>query len=104
MRLILGECLGEMQSMSEQVDHIICDPPYAEVAHTQQLRLAPGGGVRRLGELDFSPMHEEDYVPIAEEMTRLARRWVIVFCTAEQLHLWRGALTHAGLDWVRAGI
>ena len=38
---------------------------------------------------------------LATELRRLVRRWVLVFTDGESNHLWRDALTCAGLEYVR---
>lgn len=80
----------------DQVDHIICDPPYDEETHA--------GGRHQHGDeivenvISFDPIDPAD---IAMPLVEVADRWVLCFCAVEQLGFYREA---AGDAWIRGGI
>lgn len=118
MTLHLGDCLAPdgLASLADgSVDHVICDPPFESEAHTLQRRTIRGSGKHDGGEspngkiavveaLSFPPITEAERNGIAVHAARLARRWVIVFCQAEAVAVWRDSLQRAGLSYRRAGI
>ena len=97
----------------EQVDHVICDPPYSEHVHgnarSQRMVSANdrggryGADTRRNVDLGFEHLTEDDRRFLAEQFARVAKRWVLVFSDVESAPLWREALSDAGLDYVRTG-
>lgn len=113
----LGDCLDPVTGLAslgdKSVDHVICDPPYEAEAHTLQRRtkddrgsgMQANGGDRRIAvvaPLDFAPMSEAERTAVAAEFARLARRWIVVFCQAEAVQVWREALEEAGATYKRA--
>lgn len=111
-----GDCLEVMREL-DRVDHVITDPPYEAEAHTKARRslkdatqrkgASNTGEVRRIDaplEIAFPPITEAERDAIADHCERLVRRWVVAFCQVEAVHLWRGSLRSAGIDWVRGGI
>jgi site-specific DNA-methyltransferase (adenine-specific) len=104
--LHLGDCLDPVAGLAslpdKSVDHVICDPPYEAEAHTAARRVKSGDGRSLLGaSLDFSRMDETTRAAAAAQVARLARRWVIVFCQAEAVPLWRDALEEASATYRR---
>lgn len=95
--LRLGDCLDPLTGLASladgSVDHVICDPPYDERTHERARSLKDGGSDIPI---NFSPLTSMEHVP---EMLRVARRWVIAFCSMEQLGAYQLA---AGDAWVRA--
>lgn len=86
------------------VDHVITDPPYSEHVDGNSMR---GRGHRAGGRkqaLGFKPLTVSDMEACADRFARICKRWVLVFCAQEQVHEWRGALTSAGLEYVRCGV
>jgi hypothetical protein len=110
-RVIYGDCLHEDTGMAcladKSVDHVICDPPYSEHVHGKQRRggKMPGeeGSFFRAAELGFAALTLEEMDAAASQFSRLARRWVLVFCNAEFSTEWMRALTRHGLRHVRIG-
>lgn len=92
----------------KSVDVFITDPSYEAEAHTsgRRLRGRTINGVREVvaAPLPFPPITEDERNAVSQQMGRLARRWVIVFCQAEGAPLWRTSLERAGLQYVRQGI
>jgi site-specific DNA-methyltransferase (adenine-specific) len=104
-RVVLGDCLGPegLATLGDKsVDHVICDPPYEAEAHTLQRRIRRNGG-RSIGEepVDFAAITEETRREAAHQMVRVCRGWVIVFCQAEAVLLWRRELEGFGAKWRR---
>jgi site-specific DNA-methyltransferase (adenine-specific) len=115
-RVILGDCLDPVTGLAslpdKSVDHMLTDPPYAKVVvnsaktgpttrwrmdETQTL-----GGVRR--NLGYAGISDEQRIAVGAQIGRVTKRWAIVFCDAESLHLWRAALEAGGMRYVRTGI
>lgn len=95
--VILGDCLEVMRGMADgSVDRVITDPPYARQTHE---------GARTKSKLDapfieFASITDEQFLSIAAECVRVARRWVVMTCE------WRHAALaeQAGLPIVRLGV
>lgn len=103
-----GDCVDAVTGMpslpDRSVDHVITDPPFEGEAHgMQRRRLYDDAGQVTVVEspLEFEPMTESLRLDCATQFARLARRWVLVFCQVEAVHLWRACLMGAGLDYVR---
>ena len=117
--LRLGDCLSPETGMctlpDKSVDHCITDPPYEAEAHTLQRRTkSTFVGSATSGEstgmlpkekpLDFPPITDLERSIASNQIVRLARRWMLVFCQAEAVGNWRFALTMNGAGWRRACI
>jgi len=104
----LGDCLDPVSGLASlpdrSIDHVITDPPYEEEAHTKQRRGKRNGGVMKVESLSFHPITEDQRRAVAAQFGRLARRWVIVFCQVEAVHLWSDALEAGGLTVRRVGV
>jgi site-specific DNA-methyltransferase (adenine-specific) len=92
----------------KSVDVIATDPPYSDHVHaksrrglTQDNRAGATGEISAHRELGFDAITVDQMEACADQFVRLARRWVLVFCDMESAHLWRGALTSAGLEYLR---
>lgn len=95
----------------KSVAHVITDPPYSEHVHSKQwvsAALTASGDKRASSihkEIGFAALTEAEATFISLEISRVASRWVAVFCDIEEsLSLWRRELSASGLDWVRACI
>lgn len=106
----LQDCLAGMKELEAgSVAHVLSDPPFESEAHTLQRRVKRGpsigtgdGRVAAIEALSFPPITETERVAFAVEAARVARRWVIVFCQAEAVAVWRDTLEAAGLVYRRA--
>lgn len=114
-----GNCPEFMDGL-EAVDHIISDPPYGRDVYTR-LRSpnthSGSGTPARLGirnhQYSSSSIEklaagaigdiEELLHPCAAHAARLVKRWALFFSDAESIHVWREALVHYGLRYVRTG-
>jgi site-specific DNA-methyltransferase (adenine-specific) len=100
-----GNCLEWLQTLPDKsVDHVITDPPYSEHVHSKHM--VRGSltefGIRR--ELGYAPITTDLMDGVAEQIARVVRRWVLVFCDFEIAHQWSDAFCRHGLEHVRAGI
>ena len=107
-RVVLGDCLDPLTGLAslpdKSVSHVICDPPYEAEAHTLGRRGNGAGEVCVARPLTFDPITEEQRKASAQQIGRVVRRWVAVFCQVEAAMLWRAALEAAGLVYRRAGV
>lgn len=111
--LYRGDCREVLPRLGG-VRHVITDPPYGAHVHgnarSQRMKSANdrggkyGADTRRSVDLGFEHLSEELRVFCAEQFSRLAERWVLVFSDIESDHLWRSDLDEAGLDYVRTGV
>lgn len=118
--LRLGDCLGVdglATLANKSVDHVICDPPYAsEIYQRCKKNPARNSGKDRehrgtnkvsvslkaltdgaIGTLD------ECLVESMAHVARVTRRWALVFCDVESLHLIKAALVLGGMRYIRTG-
>lgn len=107
--LYLGDCREILPSVGV-VDHAITDPPYEREAHDPGRRL--NGRTRelanrRMREIDASPlafaaMTEELREFVCAHVARSTRGWVLAFCQAEAVSVWRDTMERNGCSWRRA--
>lgn len=96
---------------------VMFDPAYSETVHSKSragarkapLKSGPDQKVRRCSidrakDFGFDPMTEADRAVLAVAAAAMTTRWCLVFSDLESAHLWRTALTSAGLEYVRTGI
>lgn len=87
-----GDCMSQLGAMdSSSIDVIITDPPYDKKTHSG---MRASGGTVQLGFDELATMGH------VKEMLRVAKRWVIAFCSLEQLGEYQ---LYAGDSWVRSG-
>lgn len=105
--LYCGDCqdimtIGEMPL----VHHVITDPPYEAEAHTKGRRLLGeqknGERTVEYGALDFCAMTPELRAESMRIACGLSVGWVLTFCQAEAVSLWREAHEAAGAKYKRA--
>jgi len=95
-----GDCLPWLRAMGDaSIDVVLTDPPYREGVH-EHLKSNSGGFEHKV-DCTFAALTDDLLQACAVEFARLSRRWVLVFSAVEQTHLWRDALTGAGLQYVR---
>jgi site-specific DNA-methyltransferase (adenine-specific) len=90
-KIYQGDCLEFMRTLPDAcVDLVITDPPYDAKTHDGA----------RLGKdkIDFAPIAGTDL--LVGELLRVSRRWVIAFCSLEQLGDYKKS---SGDSWIRAG-
>lgn len=115
--LWLGDC-REIMPMLATVDHVVTDPPYANLfinstkkgvvntaarGRTDSERSAGALINASRRELGYQGITPEDRAVIAGEIARVVERWAIVFCDAESLSGWRTDLEAGGLEHIRSG-
>jgi site-specific DNA-methyltransferase (adenine-specific) len=103
--LRLGSCLDPVTGLAslgdKSVDHIITDPPYSEHTHKRVWTAKTIGRPTVYEGIDFAHLSEDEAYEIAEQASRVCRRWFVAFTDMEGINLWRDAVLSAGLDYVR---
>lgn len=96
-RVICADCLGPegLATLEDKsVDHVITDPPYDKQTHSR------GGSVKRhdggpeIAKIPFAPL--SDVRPVATQIARVTKRWVLVFCAVRQIEDWAQAFEDEG--------
>lgn len=107
VRLICGDCRDVLPTLGK-VDAVVTDPPFEEEAHTQQRRTngrksIDGKYHRELlsDPLDFPPMTEDERRAVSKALAGVTCGWLLVFCQAEAVTLWRDALEAGGATYKR---
>lgn len=116
--LRLGDCIEGMRALADKsVDHVICDPPYASEIY-QRCKKNParnsgkGRGHRGTNKVSVSlKALTEGAIGTLDDclsgsmahIARVTRRWALVFCDVESLHLIKSALVLGGMRYVRTG-
>jgi site-specific DNA-methyltransferase (adenine-specific) len=89
-----------------KVDAVITDPPYEAEAHTKCRRLLgkqeSGKRTVEYGALDFALMTDDLRVKSSSLAAELCSGWILTFCQAEAVSLWRNAHQSAGAKYKRA--
>ena len=101
-----GDCLEYMKSLPDKcVDVIITDPPYDERTHggavTERETKVQGGIGNLVNGLDFTHLINHDQ--LVREFLRISKRWVLAFCTFEDIRLYRDEAWKQSA-WVRSGV
>ena len=103
--LYLGDCLEVLPTLGK-VDAVITDPPYEAEAHTKGRRLLgkqeSGARTVEYGALDFAQMTEELRLQSTAAAASMCDGWLLTFCQAEAVALWRDAHEAAGAKYKRA--
>lgn len=90
-----GNCMPWLATLPDRcVAHVITDPPYDERTHAG----ARCGTGDKMG-VSFAAL--TDPASLAQELLRVASRWVIAFGTIEAMGKYQAG---AGVEWVRAGV
>lgn len=102
--LYLADCM-EVEDIP-MAGACITDPPYESEAHTKDRRLLgkQEGGARTVeyGALDFGQMTEELRRKSTDKFAKFCDGWMLTFCQAEAVALWRLAHETAGAKYKRA--
>lgn len=94
---------------AKSVDHVITDPPYEEHVHAKGARLSNAKGGPKVVEMNFSSLSAEEMNAAAVEFVRVAKKWILVFCSLEAVGDWsralvrNGAHRHPTMVWVKEG-
>jgi hypothetical protein len=80
------------------VDMVFADVPYGK--HVDENNAAE---MLRNNPFDFEPMTSELMERIAKSIAARCRRWAPIMTSCEETHLWRAAMTAAGMEYVREG-
>jgi site-specific DNA-methyltransferase (adenine-specific) len=103
--LYLGDCMDILPTLGK-VDAVITDPPYEAEAHTKDRRLLgkqeSGERTVEYGALDFCMMNEDLRQNSTFYSQQICSGWMLTFCQAEAVSLWRDAHEAAGAKYKRA--
>lgn len=103
--LYLGDCMDILPTLPK-VNAVITDPPYEAEAHTKGRRLLgkqeSGERTVEYGALDFDLMSDELRLKSSSLAAELCSGWMLSFCQAEAVSLWREAHEAAGAKYKRA--
>jgi len=107
--LYLGDC-REILPTLPKVDAVITDPPYEAEAHGAGRRLL--GRTDKLADsrireiesapLDFDAMDDDLRAFMASWSAANCSGWMLAFCQAEAVAIWRQSMESAGMKWRRA--
>lgn len=105
-RVITGDCIEEMRKL-DKVDVCIFDPPYSEHVHKNVHTGTCDPRKGKVGndqvDLGFSSISIEWMLACAAGLSRIVKRWNLVFCDVESAHLWADAFEKSGLELIRIG-
>jgi len=93
-----GNCLEILPTLGT-FDHVIADPPYSLVVHSNATTNAT---ISRRKDLNFDHLTAATRAAAAELMTA-ANRWILIFSDVESCHLWRADLEAHGSQYIRTG-
>ena len=106
-----GDAALMLPMLTQQVDHMITDPPYSARVHkgVRSARTSTSAEdaaefacrTRRTVDLGFECMTGSLRRLVAAEAARLVRRWTLVFSDSESAHLWDLSLEASGIRRVR---
>ena len=103
--LYCGDCMDVLPTLPNS-SCVITDPPYEAEAHSKGRRLLgkQEGGERTVeyGALDFCEMTEKLRVDSSAACFEVCSGWMLTFCQAEAVSLWRDAHVSAGAKYKRA--
>lgn len=103
--LWLGDCM-DVLPLLPRVDACITDPPYEAEAHTKGRRLLGeqknGERTVEYGALDFECITDEERRQVSQMMANLSDGWLLTFCQAEAVSMWRDAHEDGGAKYKRA--
>jgi len=105
--LYCGDCMDILPTLEDKSVHaVITDPPYEQEAHTngRRLRGKQISGARTLeyGALDFDRLTNQLRDDVSKEMVRACSGWLLTFCQAEAVALWRDSHQTAGAKYKRS--
>jgi site-specific DNA-methyltransferase (adenine-specific) len=100
VRLICGDCLSALLDLTS-VDAVITDPPYEVEAHTLQRRCMRGEGMSN-EPLNFGSLKESERIGLCEWAGKNVKGWMLAFCQAEAVAIWRNAMEAHGVIYKRS--
>ena len=103
-KLVTGSCLDPKRGLpamkANSVGHIITDPPYEEYTHENRMGLRKVAGKAKAEPVDvqmgFAFITEEERLAVAQQMVRVSKGWILVFCEDYAIKCWVDALVEAG--------
>ncbi len=110
-----GSCLEVFESIAPFVDHTITDPPYSRDVYLRMRapdskqgsgtlkRLKNSSSLVKMAAGDVGMMDIDTIRAVGKYLGILTKRWAIVFSDVESCHLWREALVHGAMTYMRTG-
>lgn len=99
--VIKGDCVQALTHATQSsVDVCISDPPYSE--HTHSNNVEDATLVKK--DFGFSHLTDATRAMVAGSLTRVVKRWILLFSDLESVHLWGQNLTTGGARHMRTGI
>lgn len=93
---------GDFQTVGfmpgQRFDHIICDPPYEEEAHTAARQVMRGNKLVT-DQLVFPKITEVQRRNLVELAASVCDGWLIIFCQTEGVYVWRDVIKDVGLKY-----
>ena len=88
----------------KSVAHVITDPPYSRHTHdkTRGAGLRSDGG-KDLEAIGFDAIARADMGALAQQASRIATRWSLIFSDVEGVGGWIDAIEESGLQYIRTG-
>lgn len=86
--------------VAQGADVMIVDPPYAAKVHSKAVSAGTGGAGVRKRDLGFGHLTPELMLRLALYASEV-RRWSVVFCDLESVHLWIAAMAYHQVEYVR---
>jgi site-specific DNA-methyltransferase (adenine-specific) len=95
----------------KSVHHCLMDPPYSEHCHSKsragsrKTPLLDGNGhlsrcaIDREVDFGFDHITQQEMEDVSDQLDRLVTRWSMAFSDIESCHLWKGAMSSAGLEY-----
>lgn len=100
----LGDCIEGMAALGDRsVDHVICDPPFGDHVHDKFAAVREADGPIREG-LSFSALTDDLVRGVAEQVCRVTKRWIVIFCDERSVERWALAIQFAGGFYARGGV
>ena len=96
-----GDCLEVLPELDpfEGINHCISDPPYEAEAHRADRRVTRKGGAVVAERLSFGEIGDDTRFRVALLLKEMTEGWLILFCQAEGVALWRDAIVAAGAKY-----
>jgi DNA modification methylase len=103
-----GDC-REILPQLNRVDVVMTDPPYSPHTHEKRWigHALTADGARcstTFTELGFEALTDDLRQFVGLHVSRLSRRWVLIFSDLEGIHHWKATFATSGLQYVRTAI
>lgn len=97
-KVITGDCLDVLPTLTDAIGAVVTDPPYDEKTHSGYITSKNSMDSICSVELNFEPLSSYKWLDACFGLTS---GWVIAFCSLESIGAYRDAARHR---WIRSGI